>query len=121
LEATVNSLRNVINTRWVISKKCKNTRWQLSNGVWDDKRKKFEEGSSGPKEAELDEFMEDDMIGHCDNLAALMYLNRFINWRENPAPSYNLNHELKASRDGNYTVKPQSQNQMGSIFKVRKF
>lgn len=121
LEATVNSLRNIINTNFIIKAQCKNTRWQLLNGVWDDKRKNFEEGPSSPKDYELDEFMEDDMIGHCDNLAALMYLNRHINWRDNPAPNQVIDPQTQFQKGGSLIIKNPNKVEERAIFKVRKF
>ena len=112
LDATVSSLRNRINSHYVIGHKCKALKFQLLNGIWDENRKKFEESAAMEKDHE-----EEDMIGHNDNIAALMYLNRYIDWRQDLGTIKPINPETTVSRP---MVVKKSQ-EYKSIFKVRKY
>jgi hypothetical protein len=45
--------------------------YQLEHGIWNERRSDFERSET---------------LGHCDALMALVYLNKMINWHQNPAP-----------------------------------
>ena len=78
LEAMVNELRiNIQNGKIIVSEKCKQTIGCLKFGVWDSARRKFERSEN---------------YGHYDALAALIYLNRSIDWNVNPISArYGMN------------------------------
>ncbi len=54
-----------------IHRRCKELIYQLRNGIWDERRK---------------DFLRSATLGHCDLLAALIYLNRMGPFRANPHP-----------------------------------
>lgn len=73
LDAMVNELRiNVAMGRIIVDPKCKQLIGSLKFGVWNERRDKFERSN---------------IYGHFDALAALVYLNRIIQWNENPIPA----------------------------------
>ena len=59
--------------------------YQALHGVWDADRKKFARPASSARRAEA------SLLGHCDCLAALAYLFRNANWRENPRKEHLAN------------------------------
>lgn len=71
-EAAIANLRTGIQDGHVrIHERCKNLIYQLKNGTWNKARTQFQRS---PR------------IGHCDALAALVYLYRMANWNGNPFP-----------------------------------
>lgn len=58
-----------------INARCKELLYQLEHGIWDDRRK---------------EFIRSQTLGHCDALAALIYLVRMLNIHRNPRPKGGL-------------------------------
>lgn len=68
-EAIAGLRTKVLEKKLRIHERCKELRYQLENGIWDDDRKHF---------------IRSKALGHCDALAALIYLVRMVNWRENP-------------------------------------
>lgn len=70
--AAINSLRLKFQMGKIkIHERCKNLIYQIKVGLWNSSRKDFERG---------------ERIGHLDGIAALVYLNRNINERQNPYP-----------------------------------
>lgn len=53
-----------------IHKRCKELLYQLANGIKDEKGK----------------IVRTEKCGHCDAIMALVYLNRMVNWSQNPYP-----------------------------------
>lgn len=131
LDRTVRALRDVINSKYVISPEVRSLRFQLINGIWDKDRKNFEEINMPMFDEELDGVENDfDVLGgegqivsHCDQIAALMYLNRFVNWNKNPNPAITIDIE-KERRIGGPIIKPKDRGNTiykGSIFKVKRY
>lgn len=54
-----------------IHRRCRELHYQLKHGIWDERRKDFERSKA---------------LGHCDAVAALIYLNRMLPHRRNPKP-----------------------------------
>lgn len=68
----INSLRTtIIEGKLKIHSRCKQLLYQLRSGIWNKNRTQFERSKT---------------IGHCDALAALVYLHRHARWRNNPIP-----------------------------------
>lgn len=80
IEAMVNDLRiNVQSGKIIVHPRCKELIGCLRYGIWEESRRTF---------ARTEEF------GHFDALAAMIYLNRFVNWNHNPIPkTFALNSE----------------------------
>lgn len=71
--AVINELRLAFGDgRVKIKKRCKNLRYQLKVGLWNDRRTDFKRG---------------EKTGHLDAVAALIYLFRNISWTHNPYPT----------------------------------
>lgn len=85
-EGNINGIRELISkSRLFIDTQCKNLISQLDGGVWNPKRTDWERS---------------DIMGHCDMLAALIYMNRVAPWKENPTPPRKKitgNHEVFVS------------------------
>lgn len=72
LDAMVNEVRLWTGARKIsVSPKCQQLIGSLKYGVWDDKRKHWEESA---------------VYGHFDALAALMYMLRYVDSKFNPVP-----------------------------------
>lgn len=69
--AIANLRSGIQDGRLVIHPRCKNLIYQCRNGIWNKQRTQFERSKT---------------IGHCDALAALVYLYRMANWTGNPYP-----------------------------------
>ena len=71
-DVTLSSLRTAIQARKIIIEpKCERLRYQLENGVWNEKRT---------------DWVRSEELGHCDGISALAYFNRCAKWRRNPYP-----------------------------------
>ncbi len=71
-EAAINALRLRFRSGKIrIHERCRNLRFQLQVGMWNEKRTNYERG---------------DSTGHLDAIDALIYLNRNINASRNPYP-----------------------------------
>lgn len=81
-DAQINNLRIRIQNRQIeIHPRCRNLIAHLDHGIWNDQRT---------------EFARSGKFGHFDALAALVYLNRNIDYRRNPNPPYG--HEITDKR-----------------------
>ena len=90
-DVTLSSLRTAIQARKIIIEpKCERLRYQLENGVWNEKRT---------------DWVRSEELGHCDGISALAYFNRCAKWRRNPYPdqyyderySFNYDHDKETS------------------------
>lgn len=77
-DAAIANLRTSIQHGKVkIHRRCEQLIYQLKNGIWNQARTQFERSTR---------------LGHCDALAALVYLHRMANWLRNPFPDMELDH-----------------------------
>lgn len=78
-EAALGKFRTRLqNSQVRILSRCKNCIYQLKYGIWNKNETDFERS---------------EQIGHWDCGKALVYLNRMVNWRENPIPAAAVDHE----------------------------
>jgi len=71
-DSAIAGLRTTVQRRKIkIHRRCRHLIFQLRNGIWNKQRTEFERSKQ---------------LGHCDALAALIYMHRVANWRENPYP-----------------------------------
>jgi hypothetical protein len=71
-ESAIATLRTgIMAGRVEIHERCRNLIYQCRNGIWNKQRTQFERS---------------ERIGHCDALAALIYLYRMARWHHNPFP-----------------------------------
>ena len=96
-ESACAKLRTVFMDRRIkIHRRCENLIRQLRSGIRDDKGN----------------FERSETLGHCDAIAALIYLNRMINWQYNPIPPTERNvgttwyadHKSKRMEVGNVRI-----------------
>lgn len=80
---------NIQHSRIVVDERCANLITQLDKGIWKENRSDWERN---------------DVMGHCDLLAALIYYNKVMKWNHNPtpAPTYNEdNYWIKSPKVNN--------------------
>ncbi len=78
--------------------------FQLTHGVWNEKRLDFERGEG--------------LMGHCDALAALIYLWRVVKWRQNPFPNVGYNSATQSPDLRDYEGRQKNKEALRRAFNV---
>lgn len=76
-DATLSALRHLIlSDKLRVHPRCVQLIYQLDNGIWNERRTDYERS---------------EVLGHCDGISALAYLNRQAPWKKNPFPPKPIN------------------------------
>lgn len=98
-DGNITNLRaNIVQHKLLVNSKCSNLILQLDKGVWKENRQDWERS---------------ELMGHCDALAALIYMNKVAPWNNNPFPAEVQKTPEFISPKHNYKT---SQDNWGSAF-----